>query len=66
MEISVKEAGRRGGLKGGKVTAEKFGHEHFVAIGKKGGHRNVVNKAIADLVRGGKIQMAVSLAKKNP
>jgi general stress protein YciG len=52
-EISVREAGRRGGTalkakygsehfrklgaKGGKTTRERFGHEHFVEIGAKGG-----------------------------
>lgn len=33
--VSVAEAGRRGGRK----TLEKYGREHFSAIGKKGGER---------------------------
>jgi general stress protein YciG len=34
-QISVSEAGRIGG----KANAAKYGHAHFVAIGRKGGAR---------------------------
>ncbi len=33
QELSVREAGRRGGNK----VKETYGHEHFVEIGRKGG-----------------------------
>lgn len=42
---SVAEAGRRGGRK----TLERHGHEHFRAIGKKGGERT--KELYAELLR---------------
>jgi len=33
--LTVREAGR----KGGETTAERHGHAHYQAIGKKGGQR---------------------------
>jgi general stress protein YciG len=33
--LTVREAGR----KGGATTAERHGHDHYHAIGKKGGQR---------------------------
>lgn len=33
----TKEESKRGGLVGGAVTREKYGREHFEAIGRKGG-----------------------------
>jgi len=38
-KISVSEAGRRGGARGGKVTAAKYGHEFYEKIGRKGGQK---------------------------
>ncbi len=39
--MTVQEAGRlggeKGGHKGGETVAKKYGHEHFEEIGRKGG-----------------------------
>ncbi|MHB1004229.1 MAG: hypothetical protein ACYC3S_01135 [Chloroflexota bacterium] len=35
--MTVQEAGRLGGHKGGEAVAKKYGHEHFEEIGEKGG-----------------------------
>jgi len=35
--ITVREAGRRGGAKGGEVTRTRYGHPFYEAIGRKGG-----------------------------
>ncbi len=45
-KISVQEAGRKGGARGGKVTASKYGHEFYEEIGHKGGQkvRDLINK----------------------
>lgn len=34
-ELTVREAGRRGGI----ATRDKHDHEHFVEIGRRGGQR---------------------------
>ena len=36
--MTVQEAGRLGGEKGGKIVRERYGHEFYEEIGKKGGH----------------------------
>lgn len=38
-KMSVQEAGRKGGEKGGEITAKKYGHEFYEEIGKKGGQK---------------------------
>jgi len=38
-QMSVEEAGRKGGLKGGKKTAETHGREFYEEIGHKGGQK---------------------------
>lgn len=38
-EMSVREAGKKGGEKGGKTTSERYGPEHFQDIGHKGGQK---------------------------
>ncbi len=35
--MTVSEAGRIGGEKGGKIVRERYGHEFYEEIGKKGG-----------------------------
>lgn len=47
-KMSVQEAGRKGGARGGRVTASKYGHEFYEEIGRKGGHK------VRDLIRRGK------------
>lgn len=42
--ITCAEAGARGG----RTTSERYGHEHYEAIGKKGGRR------VRDLIAAGK------------
>jgi len=41
--MSVREAGRRGGViggkKGGLATKRKYGHDFYEAIGRKGGQK---------------------------
>ena len=37
--MTVAEAGRKGGQKGGRRTAETHGREFYEEIGAKGGHR---------------------------
>lgn len=37
--MTVQEAGRKGGAKGGEVTAKKYGHEFYEEIGHKGGQK---------------------------
>ncbi len=37
--MSVEEAGRMGGQKGGRKTAETHGHEFYEEIGHKGGQK---------------------------
>ena len=50
--MSVKEAGRkggaRGGRRGGETTRDRYGHEFYEEIGKKGGRR------VRDLIQAGK------------
>ena len=38
-KMTVEEAGRKGGQKGGRRTAETHGREFYEEIGTKGGHR---------------------------
>lgn len=38
-EMSVREAGQKGGSIGGKRTAETHGHEFYQEIGSKGGQK---------------------------
>lgn len=38
-KMTVQDAGRKGGARGGKVTASKYGHEFFEEIGHKGGQK---------------------------
>ncbi len=47
-QMTVAEAGRRGGVKGGRIVAQKYGHEHFEEIGRKGGRK------VAELIERGK------------
>ena len=42
------DAGRKGGQIGGRVVAQKYGHEHFEEIGRKGGQK------VAELIERGK------------
>ena len=37
--MTVREAGRKGGEKGGETTAKKYGHEFYEEIGHKGGQK---------------------------
>ncbi|MHB0912042.1 MAG: KGG domain-containing protein [Armatimonadota bacterium] len=37
--MTVREAGKKGGEKGGETTAKKYGHEFYQEIGKKGGQK---------------------------
>jgi general stress protein YciG len=50
--MTVKEAGqkggRRGGKRGGETTRDRYGHEFYEEIGKKGGHK------VRDLIEAGK------------
>jgi general stress protein YciG len=47
-EMSVEEAGRLGGQKGGRKTADTHGRDFYEEIGTKGGHR------VRELVNEGK------------
>jgi general stress protein YciG len=38
-EMTVREAGKKGGEKGGETTARKYGHEFYEEIGHKGGQK---------------------------
>lgn len=38
-EMTVREAGRKGGQKGGETTAKRYGHEFYEEIGHKGGQK---------------------------
>lgn len=35
--MTVRQAGRKGGVKGGRTTAARYGHEFYEKIGRKGG-----------------------------
>lgn len=37
--MSVREAGRKGGQKGGETTSKRYGHEFYEEIGHKGGQK---------------------------
>ncbi len=37
--MTVSEAGRKGGEKGGQTTKKRYGPEFYHEIGTKGGHR---------------------------
>ena len=47
-QMSVEEAGRKGGQKGGRKTAETHGRDFYEEIGSKGGHR------VRELIQEGK------------
>lgn len=47
-QMSVKEAGRKGGKKGGQTTKQRYGRGFYSEIGKKGGDR------VRDLINEGK------------
>ncbi len=47
-EMSVEEAGRKGGKKGGRKTADTHGRKFYEAIGHKGGQR------VRELIQEGK------------
>ena len=49
-QMTVEEAGRLGGQKGGRKTAETHGHEFYKEIGHKGGQK------VRRLIREGKEQ----------
>ncbi|NLC55856.1 MAG: Em GEA1 (EM1) [Armatimonadetes bacterium] len=49
-EMTVREAGR----KGGETTAERYGHEFYEEIGKKGGERG--GPRVRELIEKGKKQ----------
>lgn len=38
-KMTVQEAGKKGGEKGGEVTAKKYGHQFYEEIGHKGGQK---------------------------
>jgi general stress protein YciG len=38
-QMTVQEAGRKGGHKGGRTTSERYGRGFYSEIGTKGGHR---------------------------
>lgn len=38
-QMSVKDAGRKGGKKGGQTTKERYGRGFYSEIGKRGGDR---------------------------
>lgn len=38
-QMTVREAGKKGGEKGGEITARKYGHRFFEEIGHKGGQK---------------------------
>lgn len=38
-EMTVSEAGKKGGEKGGEVTAKRYGHSFYEEIGRKGGQK---------------------------
>jgi general stress protein YciG len=38
-KMTVQEAGRKGGEKGGEATAKKYGHQFYEEIGHKGGQK---------------------------
>ena len=37
--LTVREAGRKGGQKGGQTTKARYGHEFYEEIGHKGGQK---------------------------
>ncbi len=37
--MTVREAGKKGGEKGGEITAKKYGHGFYEEIGHKGGQK---------------------------
>jgi uncharacterized protein len=37
--MTVREAGKKGGSKGGETTARKYGHDFYEEIGHKGGQK---------------------------
>ena len=47
-QMSVEEAGRKGGQKGGRKTAETHGRNFYEEVGSKGGHR------VRELIQEGK------------
>ncbi len=47
-EMTVREAGHKGGEKGGEATSKKYGHEFYEEIGHKGGQR------VKELIQKGK------------
>jgi len=47
-KMTVQEAGRKGGARGGKVTARRYGHDFYEEIGHKGGQK------VRDLINRGK------------
>lgn len=38
-EMTVREAGKMGGKKGGETTRSRYGHEFYEEIGHKGGQK---------------------------
>ena len=47
-EMTVGEAGRKGGRKGGEIVREKYGPEFYSKIGHKGGEkvRELIKKGL--------------------
>lgn len=37
--MTVSEAGRKGGRRGGRTTKQRYGREFYSEIGTRGGHR---------------------------
>ena len=47
-QMTVQEAGRKGGQKGGQTTKQRYGRGFYSEIGTKGGHR------VRELIQEGK------------
>lgn len=47
-QMTVQEAGRKGGKKGGQTTSKRYGKTFYSEIGTKGGQR------VKDLIKQGK------------
>ena len=54
-EMTVREAGKKGGERGGQTTKERYGTPFYREIGRKGGESTKRNKGVEHYSRIGRI-----------
>jgi general stress protein YciG len=60
----VREAKQKAGRKGGQATFSRYGHEHYVEMGKKGGRPRALT--LDEIIRRSELQKSKENIAKEP